>query len=118
MKKFAEILKTLGEINRLRILKLLQRRPAYVCEIAAVLELSMATVSSHLSVLKRLGIVKDRKEGVKTKYFLVEPEEAELKELISLLKRTGEGWEIVKKDREKLSKVKLEVVCPKHIKNR
>ena len=111
MKKFVEALKTLGEINRLRILKLLQERPAYVCEIASILGLSMATVSSHLSRLKHFGIVKDRREGVKIKYFLIEPEDPEIDTLVQFLKCAGEEWEIVKRDRKKLRKVNLEDVC-------
>ncbi|WP_163329102.1 ArsR/SmtB family transcription factor [Desulfurobacterium thermolithotrophum] len=113
MKKFAEVLKTLGEENRLRIFKLLQERPAYVCEIAAVLGLSMGTVSSHLSRLKYLGIVKDEKEGIKIKYSLLEPTEPEIKAFIRFLKEIGEDWEIIKKDRESLKKVKQEDVCKK-----
>lgn len=113
MKKFVEALKTLGEINRLRILKLLQERPAYVCEIASILGLSMATVSSHLSRLKYFGIVKDRREGIKIKYFLIEPEDPEINALVQFLKCVGEEWEIVKRDREKLKKVNLEDVCSK-----
>ncbi len=112
MKKFVEALKTLGEINRLRILKLLQERPAYVCEIASILGLSMATVSSHLSRLKHFGILKDKREGVKIKYYLAEPKDSEIKALIQFLKCMGEEWETVKKDREKLKNVDLKEVCP------
>ena len=111
MRKFVEALKTLGEINRLRILKLLQERPAYVCEIASILNLSMATVSSHLSRLKHFGIVKDKREGAKIKYFLVEPESPEINALVQFLKGVGEEWEVVKKDRNRLKKIKLEDVC-------
>ncbi len=113
MKKFAETMKILGEINRLRIFKLLQSRPAYVCEIAEVLGVSMATVSSHLSVLKRFGIVEDNREGVKIRYSLKEPQEPEVRRLLQLLKELGEDWQIVQKDREKLKLVSmnLQEVC-------
>ncbi len=111
MKEFTEILKTLGEKSRLRILKILQERPAYVCEIASILGLSMATVSSHLSRLKHFGIVKDKREGFKIKYFLIEPKNPEIKAFVQFLKDIGEEWDTVKKDREKLEKLKLEDVC-------
>jgi ArsR family transcriptional regulator len=111
VKKFVEVLKTLGEESRLRILKLLQERPAYVCEIASILDLSMATVSSHLSRLKYFGIVKDKREGVKIKYFLIEPENPEINAFVQFLKGVGEEWEIVKRDRERLKKIKLKDVC-------
>jgi ArsR family transcriptional regulator len=113
MKKFVEALKTLGEINRLRILKLLQERPAYVCEIASVLGLSMATVSSHLSRMKQFGLVTDKREGIRIKYCLSEPEDPEVKKLVNFLKSTGENWKIVKEDRKKLEKISVDEVCRK-----
>ena len=113
MKKFVETVKSLGEESRLRILKILQERPAYVCEIASILGLSMATVSSHLSRLKYLGIVKDKREGVKIKYFLVEPENSEINALVQFLKSIGEDWKVVREDRKRLRELKLEDVCRK-----
>lgn len=113
MRTFAEALKTVGEPKRLRIVKLLQERPAYVCEISDVLGLSMATVSSHLSRLKHFGIVKDKREGVKIKYSLTEPADSEINALVQFLKQIGNDWEIVKNDREKLKKLRVEDVCSK-----
>jgi DNA-binding transcriptional ArsR family regulator len=34
-----------------------------VCQITAVLELAVSTVSAHLAELKRAGLVKERKDG-------------------------------------------------------
>ena len=113
MKLFTEALRTLGEKTRMRIFKMLQRRPAYVCEIASVLGLSMATVSSHLSRMKQFGFVTDKREGIRIKYCLSEPEDPEVKKLVYFLKNTGENWKIVKEDRKKLEKISVEKVCRK-----
>jgi ArsR family transcriptional regulator len=109
--RFIEVLKVLGEESRLRIFKILQERPAYVCEIAFILNLSMATVSSHLSRMKQLGIVKDKREGVKIKYSLSKPKNLEIERLVNFLKTVGEDWEIVKKDRERLRRICLNDIC-------
>ena len=58
-----KIFKALGDKNRLRIIKMSQQRSCCVCEITAVLEIATSTVSSHLSVLKDIGIIVDVKDG-------------------------------------------------------
>ena len=48
---------------RLRILAMLAEGELCVCQLTAVLELAPSTVSQHLSVLSRGGLVADRKDG-------------------------------------------------------
>jgi ArsR family transcriptional regulator len=62
------IFKALADINRLKIIKLLKEGELCVCELTAVLSTSQSTVSHHLSVLKKAGLIKERKEG-KWSYF-------------------------------------------------
>ena len=71
MDKLLNIFKSLGDKNRLRIIKMLQQRPLCVCEITAVLGLAVSTVSKHLSILKNTGIIKDKKSGKWVEYFLL-----------------------------------------------
>ena len=56
-------LKLIADPNRLRILALLARGERCVCHIEAALALPQNLVSHHLSVLKRAGLVLDRREG-------------------------------------------------------
>lgn len=58
-----EVFKALGDSNRLRIVCMLTVRELCVCEINAVLNISMSTISSHLKVLRNAGIVTSRKDG-------------------------------------------------------
>ncbi len=58
-----EVFKALGDNNRLRIICMLAVRELCVCEINAVLNISMSTISSHLKVLRNAGLVKSRKDG-------------------------------------------------------
>ncbi|WP_457569019.1 ArsR/SmtB family transcription factor [Desulfurobacterium sp.] len=114
MREFAEAMKILGEPNRLRIVKMLQERPAYVCEIAQVLGISMATVSTHLSVLKRFHIVEDKREGVKILYSLSSPQNRDIEKLLDFLKEIGENWEVTREDRKHLHSIEdVDEVCSK-----
>jgi ArsR family transcriptional regulator len=55
------IFKALADGTRLRVLKLLGRGELCVCEIAAALDLEQPRLSFHLRILKRAGIVRDRR---------------------------------------------------------
>ena len=111
MEKELEMIKLLSDITRFRIFKMLQHRPAFVCEITYVLGLTMATVSIHLSKLKTFGIVSSEREGNKIKYFLTEPK-GDKKLIFDMFVKLGENWKIVKDDRKQLDSLKIEEVCP------
>ena len=68
-----EFLKVAAEPNRLRVLALLAQGEHCVCDIEAALDLPQNLVSHHLSVLKRNGLVRDRRDG-KWVYYAVEPQ--------------------------------------------
>lgn len=60
---YESVLKAAADPARARILKLLEGRELCVCDLIEVLGLSQSTVSGHLSLLKKAGMVKDRREG-------------------------------------------------------
>jgi DNA-binding transcriptional ArsR family regulator len=55
--------KGLAHPARLRLLGMLAGGELCVCQMTAILELAPSTVSEHLSVLARGGLVSERKEG-------------------------------------------------------
>jgi ArsR family transcriptional regulator, arsenate/arsenite/antimonite-responsive transcriptional repressor len=58
------IAKALADGNRMRVITaLLGRDELCVCQIVKVLGLSGATVSRHMSILQRAGLVQSRKDG-------------------------------------------------------
>lgn len=59
----ADAAKGLAHPTRLRLLAMLATGELCVCQMTAVLELAPSTVSQHLSVLSRGGLVAERKEG-------------------------------------------------------
>jgi len=68
MRKKVELFKVLSEQNRVRILMMLLKRELCVCEIKSVLGLTTATVSNHLSYLRKEGFIEDEKDGKWTNY--------------------------------------------------
>ncbi len=66
----SEIFKVLGDETRTKILYLLAQKELCVCDLAAVLEMSMPAISHHLRLLKMLRLVKNRREGKMVYYSL------------------------------------------------
>lgn len=64
MQLLVDFLKALSDPTRLKIAKLLSTEELAVCEIAYVMNVSQPTVSQHLRKLERLGLVKERKDGL------------------------------------------------------
>ena len=58
-----EVAKGLAHPGRLRLLAMLAGGELCVCQMTAILALAPSTVSQHLSVLSRGGLVAERKEG-------------------------------------------------------
>lgn len=63
MEKLSSVFKALSDTIRLRIIKLLEHGELCVCDIVAALDMVQPKVSFHLGILKRAGLVTDRKQG-------------------------------------------------------
>src|SRR5660398_5575 len=57
------VLKAAADPARVRILKLLGGRELCVYQLMELLALSQSTISGHLSLLKKAGLVNDRRDG-------------------------------------------------------
>lgn len=69
----ARILKALGHPTRLFITEELEKGEMCVCDLTAMIDADVSTVSKHLSVLKQAGIVQDDKRGNQVFYRLRVP---------------------------------------------
>jgi ArsR family transcriptional regulator len=69
----ADVFKAMGHPIRLGIIEMLAHEEKCVCEIVEYVGTDMSNVSKHLSLLKRHGLVADRKEGLKVYYRLTMP---------------------------------------------
>jgi ArsR family transcriptional regulator len=63
MDDFIRVMKALSDPNRVRILKLLKDGELCVCEIQDLLGLAQSTVSSHMKLLEKAGLVLRRRQG-------------------------------------------------------
>ncbi len=67
----AGLFKALGDTSRLRIIKILashENNTFCVSQIAEILGISQPAVSQHLSVLKKVGLLKSEQDGKKMFY--------------------------------------------------
>ncbi len=79
----AEMFKAFADPTRLMILKLLSENESMcVCNIIKELNKPQPTISHHLNILKKSGIIKARKEGTWNHYYIVNPK---VKELITTM---------------------------------
>jgi len=72
MKEFIKVMKALSDPNRVKLVKMLQKKTMCVCEVQAVLGISQPTVSKHLKILEGAGLVDRRKEGLWVNYSLTD----------------------------------------------
>jgi ubiquinone/menaquinone biosynthesis C-methylase UbiE/predicted transcriptional regulator len=70
MPSIVKILRAAADPNRLRILLLLKAEELSVAELQEILVMGQSTISTHLSQLKRAGLVEDRRTGKSNLYRL------------------------------------------------
>ena len=63
MKEFLAVAKAVADENRARILLFLREDELCVCQVIEMLGLAPSTVSNHLNILQRAGLVEGRKDG-------------------------------------------------------
>lgn len=102
--------KGLADINRLRIINLLQTGKLCGCDIQYVIESPQSNVSRHLTYLKRCGLVQDRREGYRVYYHLSEQASRESADLMAYLKGALTDKVFIA-DRKRLAKAIKEGAC-------
>jgi len=105
-------LKAVGDINRVRILKMLEDRDMCVCEVREVLDISTSTVSQHLSILRDAELIVDTKDGKWVNYQLNRDSEDPLvRSVLALMSNSFEDEETVKEDKKKVKRVDRLKIC-------
>ena len=69
----AEILKALAHPVRVLIVKALTKGDRCVCELNELADIDQSNISRHLAILKKSGILSDRRVGMKVFYHLQTP---------------------------------------------
>lgn len=110
MRGTAEIFKALGDPVRLRIMRLLLERELCVCELVHALEMPQYRVSRHLGVLRRAGLVQDRRQGAWRHYSLPPGHDGLRDSLLMGLRLAIEAEPAVREDLRRL-RLGRPVVC-------
>ena len=64
MKAFLKVMKALSNPNRVKIVKILQKKMLCVCELQFALKIAQPSVSKHLKILEDAGLVDCQKNGL------------------------------------------------------
>lgn len=102
--RITEILQILSDSTRLRMLKLLGQEELSVAELQEILEMGQSRISSHLGLLRRHEMVKDRKEGKKT-FYALNKEVAQRFDLIRVALAADSEEEFWKTDHSALNRI-------------
>ncbi len=106
MQSVMRVTKSLADLQRVRILMMLQPGELCVCQIVEVLSLAPSTVSKHLSVLSAAQLVDSRKDGRWTYYRLPEGASANFtRPLLEWLRETVNKDVVIRRDMKKLQAV-------------
>ena len=106
MRSTLHVTKALADLQRVRILMMLQPGELCVCQIVEVLALAPSTISKHLSILSAAGLVDSRKEGRWMYYRLPEGAAgAFVRPALKWLGDTLKNDEMIEQDMKKLRSV-------------
>ncbi|MFA5100824.1 MAG: metalloregulator ArsR/SmtB family transcription factor [Candidatus Omnitrophota bacterium] len=111
MKRVVKVLKVISDRNRLRILKLLERKRLCVCELSAIIGITQPSVSRHLKKLKAAGLISDEQKGFWTDYFLSLPDDRYVRTLLGCIRSWLNDDPVVRKDRIKAGQVNRAMLC-------
>jgi len=110
--KIEIIIKVVGDKSRLRIINILSKRSLCVCELTEVLKLSQSTVSGHLKVLKDIGIVEEKKDGLRVEYRLNKKNNS-ISDVLNLILKTLESHKSMYEERNACQKTNREAIYKK-----
>ena len=84
--ELAKLAKAIGHPARVRIVRMLARKEARVCsQIVGELPLAQSTVSEHLRILKKAGLIRSNQDGPRIGYCINFDTLRKMKALIAIL---------------------------------
>jgi ArsR family transcriptional regulator len=114
MNEVTTALKALSEEIRIRLLLVLMKDEACVCELMATFDMAQSKLSHHLIALRDAGFIKDEKRG-KWNYYTIDSTSMDpmRKNLLASLSSWLDDDSVVEKDRATLEKVKnrMQICC-------
>ncbi len=106
MNELSQLFKVLSDRNRLRILKMLEKKPLCVCEITQILGLAASTTSKHLSLLKDVNLIFEQKDKKWVNYHLNRAsQDSYIQKLLPLIEAWLNNDEAMQQDLKKVLSV-------------
>lgn len=105
MPEAVEFLKLLGDATRLRLLALLERETLSVLELQEIMDMGQSRISSHLGILKQAGLVEDQREGKKSFYSVLWPEEPGPRSLVQSILELSRREKVFTEDERNLDRI-------------
>lgn len=81
----AEVLKTLAQPTRLKILECLRDGERCICDIVPAIDGEQSNISRHISLMQKNHLVTTRKDGVKVMVRVRDPRVFEILDKVSLI---------------------------------
>lgn len=106
IRKAQQILKTLAESTRLRIINLLSHEDLNVSQICRIIDKKQPAVSKHLAHLRLVDMVDTKRDGLHVYYYLKEPATRIKSSLVDAVTLGLADLETFQKDLDKLRKIK------------
>lgn len=100
-----DILKTLSDPTRLRLLSLLSREELSVAELQEILGMGQSRISSQLALLRQVNLVSDRRDGKKAFYSLRSQLPAKSLALLKAAVESVGDLPILNEDRDNLDRI-------------
>jgi ArsR family transcriptional regulator len=102
-----EILKTLSDPTRLRLLALVSREELSVAELQEILDMGQSRISSQLAQLRQANLVTDRRDGKKAFYSLRDKLDPKIQHLLTAAIESIGDLAVVSEDRDNLDRILL-----------
>ncbi len=103
MSDLIDIIKALGQENRLRILNLLNQQKLCVCELQNIMDENQSNISRHLNVLKNADIILSEKDALWIYYYLDKETLEEYPFIVDVLNNELKKVEYCQNDNERLN---------------
>ncbi len=113
MRQLEQVFKVLADSNRMRILKLLEKRKMCVCELASILGITQPSVSRHLKKLKRSQLINEEQDSFWTNYYLARSKNLYVRALLVNLKSWLNNDKRISDDLKKAEKINRHQLCRK-----
>lgn len=116
MKNLVEFAQALSDETRWRILQLVFNEPVCVCELADVLGMPQSSVSSHLQVIKKAGLLESERCGKWVYYRVGESHRHLLLKVAEFFEVFPAGNAVLRSDARKMTRrlaARDESCCPR-----